>query len=80
MTLNYIYKITNIINNKIYIGQTRKTTNQRWSEHISAATANPDSQDYNYLLHKAIRKYGPNNFLIETVEEIEKEELLSDRE
>ena len=80
MTLNYIYKITNIINNKIYIGQTRKTTNQRWSEHISAANANPDSQDYNYLLHKAIRKYGSNNFLVETIEEIEKEELLSDRE
>ena len=78
--MNYIYKITNKSNGKIYIGQTRKTIQQRWLEHVSAAKSNPDSQDYNYLLHKAIRKYGADNFDIETIEELEDEKELSDRE
>lgn len=78
--MNYIYKITNITNGKIYIGQTRKTVQQRWNEHISAANSSSNSSDYNFLLHKAIRKYGTNNFIVETIEEVEEEENLSNRE
>ena len=33
MEIGYIYKITNKINQKIYIGQTSKTLEQRWREH-----------------------------------------------
>ena len=33
----YIYKITNRVNNKVYIGQTRRTIEIRWKQHIKAA-------------------------------------------
>lgn len=80
MTLNYIYKIVNKINGKIYIGKTTYTIAYRWIQHISAANSNREKDDYSYLLHKAIRKYGTNNFLVETVEEVEDESKLSIRE
>lgn len=80
MTLNYIYKITNLINGKIYIGKTTYTIKCRWQQHISASKTNPDKQDYNYLLHKAIRKYGENNFSVEALEEVPEGQNLSSRE
>ena len=80
MTLNYIYKITNLINGKIYIGKTTYTIKCRWQQHVSASKTNPDKQDYNYLLHKAIRKYGENNFSVETLEEVPEGQNLSSRE
>lgn len=33
----FIYIIKNTINNKVYIGQTRTSVNQRWSEHLRHA-------------------------------------------
>jgi predicted GIY-YIG superfamily endonuclease len=30
-----IYKITNLVNNKIYIGETIRSLNKRWNEHKS---------------------------------------------
>ena len=51
-----VYKITNKINNKIYIGSTNDIT-RRWREHKSHAF-NPNCNDYNYPLQQAIRKYG----------------------
>ena len=80
MTLNYIYKIVNKINNKVYIGKTTYTIAYRWIQHISAATSDKEKDDYNYLLHKAIRKYGVDNFIVEIVEEVEDESKLSSRE
>lgn len=80
MTLNYIYKIINKTNGKIYIGKTTYTIAYRWIQHISAATSDKEKDDYNYLLHKAIRKYGVDNFTIEVVEEVEDESKLSSRE
>jgi len=53
-----IYKVTNLINNKIYIGQTVKLLKYRQSEHISSALRNLDN---NYF-HNAIRCYGIENF------------------
>lgn len=35
MEKKYIYKITNLINNKIYIGQTNNP-NRRWKEHCNS--------------------------------------------
>ena len=80
MTLNYIYKIINKSNDKIYIGKTTYTIAYRWNQHISAATSDKEKDDYNYLLHKAIRKYGADNFTVEVVEEVEDESKLSSRE
>ena len=54
-----VYKITNLINDRIYIGQTSLTIEARWYYH-----ARYDSCDY---LHNAVRKYGPDNFKIEWV-------------
>ena len=79
MTLSYIYKITNKFNGKVYIGKTTYTVNYRWNQHISAAFSDKEKDDYNFLLHKAIRKYGAENFLVELLEEV-REEDLSNRE
>lgn len=56
-----IYKITNTINNKVYIGETTRTMNARWRQHKARAK---DSQ-YTEYLYRAIRKYGIENFTIE---------------
>ena len=65
-----IYKIQNIENNKIYIGQSIDIA-QRWREHRSDALINRD----NSILHKAIKKYGEFNFSYEIIEECSKEKL-----
>lgn len=61
-----IYKITNLINNKIYIGQTIRPINVRWNEH-KHESFKKDGHGYNYHLHNAIRKYGIQNFKIEQI-------------
>lgn len=53
----YVYKITNLVNNKIYIGQT-VNLNRRWSEHKSKSKS---------PVSRAIKKYGENNFTIEVL-------------
>ena len=54
-----IYKITNLINGKIYVGQTTKTIEERFKKHSTT-----DS-----LIGKAIRKYGKENFKLELIAE-----------
>lgn len=64
-----IYKIINNINNKIYIGQSIHIE-QRISEHKSESKLDsPNRLAYNSIIHKAIRKYGWNNFSWEIIEE-----------
>ena len=58
-----IYKITNLINNKIYIGQTVHP-NKRWKEHQQRAKTHYDD----YPIHLAINKYGAKNFSFEILE------------
>lgn len=52
--MKIIYKITNIINNKVYIGQTNNWK-KRWSTHVN------DKQN-GCLITRAIKKYGKENF------------------
>ena len=76
-----IYKITNKINNKCYIGQTIKNAEERWEEHQAHAFGTHPN-DVNKTLYKAIRKYGLENFTfevlqdnIETYEQLDKAEI-----
>lgn len=66
MKKGYIYKITNLINNKIYIGKTITTPNKRFKRHISSSF-NKNNTGYNCYLHSSIRKYGKENFVVEEI-------------
>lgn len=72
-----IYKITNSLNGKTYIGQS-VNIQDRWKAHRNRPF-NPNSNDYESPLYRAIRKYGLNNFKFEVLEECERE-LLNDKE
>jgi len=61
-----IYKITNIINNKIYIGLTKFLAKQRFNQHLNSKNSKVNKNCY---LHKSVRKYGESNFKIETIVE-----------
>ena len=60
--IGYIYKITNDINGKIYIGQTTRTVEKRWKEHLYLA-----KKDSSLYLHRSMRKYDARNFSIEII-------------
>lgn len=64
-----IYKVVNLINNKVYIGQSTKIE-YRWSQHRRKPFCSSSSQ-YDTYFYRAIRKYGIDNFLFEVVEECE---------
>ena len=61
-----IYKYTNLINGMVYIGQTKQTLEQRDYKHQIQLNDNT-------YFHRAIKKYGRNNFSLELVEDIGKE-------
>ena len=69
-----IYKITNKINGKIYVGQTVQTLKERFQKHCWGTTEN-DKYHLNMAIKKAIRKYGKENFTIELIEEVETDKL-----
>lgn len=73
----YVYKITNLVNGKIYVGKAT-SIKARWSKHKTAAIAkNPN--DYTYF-HKAMNKYGFDNFKVEQVAEYKTEREALDAE
>lgn len=60
----FIYKITNKINNKFYIGQTIRPVEQRFQRYINDAINN--KLDTHFA--RAIRKYGKENFDVEVID------------
>ena len=74
--MGYIYKITNQINGKMYIGKTEETIEKRFKEHC---------RDYKKErcekrpLYDAMNKYGIENFIIEEVEKVD-DNILGERE
>lgn len=62
----YIYKITNKLNNKSYIGKTTLSINERWKQHCSDYKRRRNEKR---PLYSAMEKYGIENFEIEEVEE-----------
>ena len=59
----YIYKITNNINGKVYIGETTRTVQIRWNQHKTRAR----NTQFTEYLYNAMRKYGIENFSAEEV-------------
>jgi group I intron endonuclease len=57
-----IYKITNLINNKMYIGLTTEPISVRWSGHKAYSKT-----ENNIYLYNSMNKYGIENFKIETL-------------
>lgn len=56
-----VYKITNILDNKLYFGITKCSLQKRWNEHKCKSKCGKTH------LYYAIRKFGINNFIIEEV-------------
>ena len=69
----FIYKITNLVNGKIYIGQTTRNVKERWRSHCNR-------KDSKSAITNAIHKYGKHNFILEiiektTISKIDKKEI-----
>ncbi len=63
-----VYKCVNCVNNKIYIGCTKRSLKKRLCEHIRDATYNNPRYGKRHF-YNAIRKYGGDAFTIELLEE-----------
>lgn len=70
-----VYKITCKINNKLYIGQTYNSLEDRLRQHINDANEGKDTKFY-----RAIRKHGASNFHIELIDECDSQEELDELE
>jgi group I intron endonuclease len=57
-----VYKITNLINGKLYVGQTIRSLQERWKDHCSGNSRC-------LAIKAAIDKYGPENFTIEQIDQ-----------
>lgn len=68
-----VYKITNLVNNKIYIGQTIDTLQRRWNAHCKRTAR------LTYI-RKAILKHGKENFIVEQIDSAETLEELNKKE
>lgn len=70
-----IYTITNLLNGKVYVGQSRNTVSSRWYKHIRG-----DGSKCASVIHKAIVKHGAENFkfsvidFCETIEQMDYKE------
>ena len=72
----WIYKITNIQNNKVYIGQTIRPIKDRFHRHINDAINN--ILDTHFA--RAIRKYGKESFVIEEIDNATNQTELNEKE
>lgn len=72
-----IYKATNLVNGKVYIGQTEQTLNERMKEHYRHSKR----EKYNHIVfYRAIKKYGKENFKWEIIDNASNEDELNNKE
>lgn len=74
-TLGIIYKITNTKTSKVYIGQTQKSLEERFTRHKELA-----KRKVNRYLYDAINHYGEDNFIIEKIDEANTKVDLDEKE
>ena len=74
---HYVYKITNTVNKKVYIGKSKNPIT-RFAKHVSVSKHKIKSQ-YFYL-QRAINKYGEDKFVIDILEEHDSAEAAYARE
>ncbi len=67
-----VYLATNKVNGKQYVGQTIRSLEERWKDHCRV-------KDDNYF-HRAIHKYGAENFTLEVIDTAESGEALDEKE
>ena len=72
----YIYKITNDINEKMYIGQTINSVEERFKRHINSAISN----ELDTHFARAIRKLGPEHFKVEIIDTATTQDELTEKE
>lgn len=73
--MGLIYKIVNHKNNKVYIGLTTKTLEERWHGHKAQSYSGNQKH-----LYSAMRKYGLENFTIEQIDESDDFKVLGEKE
>jgi group I intron endonuclease len=68
----FVYQITNRVNKKIYIGKSNdqlKNGSTRWQIHIRIAKGGREKYGRSFsVVHRAIRKYGKENFDYEVIQ------------
>lgn len=60
-----VYKITNTLNNKCYVGYTKFSIDKRWNQHIHRS----NKRNINVKFDNALRKYSIANWNVEVLEE-----------
>lgn len=71
-----VYLITNLVNNKRYVGITHNSIEHRFHEHVQKSRTKRGV----WILHRAIRKYGVDNFKIELLEDNISKQDIADKE
>jgi group I intron endonuclease len=74
---HYVYKITNTVNGKIYIGKSIDPK-ARWRRHVSAAKTKSKAQFF--YLQASINKYGEDCFSMEIIDKCETAEEAYNKE
>jgi group I intron endonuclease len=72
----FVYQIINKVNQKTYVGKTKRKLSVRFSQHKHQAF----KQNKQTYLHRAIRKYGIENFELKILEKIVDINLLNEKE
>lgn len=72
-----VYKITNKINGKNYIGKTEYSLEHRWNRHLSSSR-----NGSKFRFHSAIRKYGEDYWNLSVIEtyQTEDENFINEKE